>query len=67
MIKLFPIGVFQIEPGETPETIRQSLQSCWGLHFTSAIQEMKTGRTLPPDEIIVDNREYWINFTSIPT
>lgn len=66
MIKLFPIGVFQIEPGETPSSVNQSLQTAWGLNFTSTLQEMKTGRELPPDEILVDNREYYLNFTSIP-
>jgi hypothetical protein len=67
MIKLYPIGVFTIEPGETPKTIRDSLQSCWGLNFTSSIQEMKTGRVLPDDETIIDDREYYLNFTNFPT
>ncbi len=66
MIKLFPIGVFQIEPGETPATIVQSLSQCWGINFTAIVQEMTTGRALPPDEIIVDNREYYINFSTTP-
>lgn len=66
MIRLYPVGVFEIEPGETPYSIRQSLQNCWGINFTSSIQEMTTGRVLPDDEIIVDNREYFINFDSTP-
>ena len=67
MIKLYPVGAFQIEAGETPETINQSLQSCWGLNFTSKIQEMKTGRVLEDTEIIVDGREYYLNFTNFPS
>jgi hypothetical protein len=66
MIRLYPIGVFQIEPGETPESIRQSLQNCWGINFTSHIQETKTGRVLPPDEKLVDGFEYFINFDQTP-
>jgi hypothetical protein len=65
-IKLIPIGVFMIEPGETPKSIRDSLQQCWGLNFNSQIQETQTGRFLPDDEPIIDNREYYINFSSFP-
>lgn len=62
MIRLFPIGAFDISPGETPASIRQSLMTAWGINFISQIQEMKTGRFLHDDETLVDDREYYIVF-----
>jgi hypothetical protein len=62
MIKLIPVGVFEISPGDTPTTVRNCLMTAWGLNFTSHIQETKTGRYLGDDEPLIDDREYYISF-----
>lgn len=65
-IKLFPVGAFEISPNETPASIINSLQTCWGFNFTGHLQEMQTGRQLPADEKIIDGREYYMNFDETP-
>jgi hypothetical protein len=30
-------------------------------NFKGALQETKTGRFLPPEELLLDNREYFVN------
>lgn len=66
MIRLLPLGSFCISDNTTPEDIRQSLKTSFGINFTSKIQETQTGRFLPDDEALIDDREYYISFNYDP-
>lgn len=61
MIRLLPLyDKFSIEPGETTETLRQRLMQRWGINFTLTLIETSNNRYLPPDEILIDSREYFM-------
>jgi len=61
MIRLLPVYErFQIDPGETPESLRQKLMKIWGLNITLDLIETSNDRHLPQDEILIDQREYYM-------
>jgi hypothetical protein len=62
MIRLLPLGEYQISPSETPKTLIDRLMTFWCLNFTADIQETQTGKFLAPDEPMIDGREYYITF-----
>lgn len=62
MIRLLPLGVYTITATETPRTLIERLMLSAQLNISADIQETQTGRFLPPDETLIDGREYYINF-----
>jgi len=62
MINLLPLGQFTISDHETPNSLIDRLMLSAQINFSASIQETQTGRFLAPDEIMLDNREYYISF-----
>jgi len=62
MIRLLPLGEYTITPNETPSSLIDRMMVYWCINFSATIQETQTGRVLPPDEKLIDNREYYISF-----
>lgn len=63
MIKLlteyFPTTLLEISDAETTESLQQKLQARLKENFVFDILETQTGRLLPRDEILIDEREYF--------
>jgi hypothetical protein len=71
MIKLLfpdaPPALLDLSPGDTTDSINQRWATALGTSFEISIQETITGRFLPRDEPIFDNREYYVSFTRLPS
>jgi len=54
---------FEIDPGTTANQLVQHLVDDLGIHFrgTPKLQETHTGRILLSNEVLVDNRFYYLN------
>jgi hypothetical protein len=57
----------EISPFETPNSLQEKLQILRKENFHFDLKETQTGRTLGEDEIIIDNREYFVIFTLLPS
>jgi len=67
MIRLLPYyDAFKFWPGMTPASLNQTLQNTWGFNFNSDLQETQTGRVLSQDEILLDDREYYLSVYTDP-
>jgi len=63
-IRLLPfVDEFQIFPNETTETVRQRLMLRFQVNFQLSLIETSNNRELPPDEILLDGREYYAVLT----
>jgi hypothetical protein len=62
MIRLLPLGEYSITDHETPASLIERLMLCAQLNISATIQETQVGRVLPPDEKLIDGREYYISF-----
>lgn len=63
----FSPSLMAISPGETTDSFNEKLMQSLQQNFQIEIQETSTGRTLPRDEILLDQREYYVNFTRLPS
>jgi len=65
MIRLLPYyEAFKFWPGMTPKSLEAMLMQTWNLNFTSTLQETQTGPIIPSDEILLDEREYYLSVQS---
>lgn len=58
--------LIDISPTETTTTLQQRLQAATGQHFEIVLQETSNNRFLPLEEVLMDKREYFVNFTRLP-
>jgi hypothetical protein len=63
----FHTTLLQISPLDTPLTLQDRLQALAQDNYTFDLMECQTGRVLPPDEVLIDHREYYAVFTNLPT
>lgn len=63
---LHPPSLLDLQPGDTTVTIEQRLQITTGQNFTIQLIETSNNRVLPRDEILMDEREYFVNYLTLP-
>lgn len=63
---LHPPRLFEISPADTTQTLQDKLISAAGESFEISLIETSNSRTLPRDEILIDNREYFIEYLRLP-
>jgi hypothetical protein len=64
MIRLltpFSSYTVKIDPNETPKSLHDKIEVFLNTNFTYTLQETQTGRILPEDEVLIDEREYYLN------
>jgi len=62
---LHPPRLFEIS-ADTTQTLQDKLISAAGESFEISLIETSNSRTLPRDEILIDNREYFIEYLRLP-
>jgi len=63
---LHPPRLFEISPADTTQTLQDKLISAAGESFEISLIETSNSRTLPRDEILIDGREYFIDYLRLP-
>lgn len=70
MIKLIsdihPYSLLEIGSSETTATLQQKLIAATAQSFEIELIETSNNRVLPRDEILIDQREYFINYLRLP-